>query len=306
MAINLQTKLCNITLQNPFILASGIWGTSSNLLVKAVQGGAGAVTTKSVALIKRSGHENPVHFDWGLGLINAMGLPGDGVLNMVKTIKTYKTQTTIPIIASICGKHHNEFMHTCKKILESNPDIIEINMSCPNIADEHGTPFACDANNAQQIIAAIKTICPKPLFAKLAPNVPHIRHIAKACVEAGADGITAINTVPGMIIDIYSGKPILSNKSGGLSGPAIKPIALKAVYDIRKILPHTPIIGTGGITNGIDAIEMLMAGATAVGIGSAIYYNGNTTFKKLKKELLMFFTKNKYKNLNEIKNKSHL
>lgn len=301
----LQTKLCNYTLKNPFVLASGIWGTSLTLLFKAIQSGAGAVTTKSVTITQRAGHQSPIHFDWGSGLINAVGLPGKGTKQTAAMITHYKEKTDVPLIASIFGHDVSEIEQACKEILVGNPDIIELNMSCPNVAHEYGLPFACDHHAAQTIIKAVKHICNKPIFAKLAPNVPNIANIAQACVDAGADGITAINTVPGMIIDVHSGQPILTNKSGGLSGPAIKPIALKAIYDIRKALPTIPIIGTGGVTTGIDALEMLMAGATVVSIGSAVYYRGTNVFTTLTKEVTKFMKENKYNTLDEIKNLAH-
>ena len=273
--------------------------------MKIIAGGCGAVTTKSVNTSERKGHPKPNYFNWKFGFINAIGLPGKGAQKTATIIKNYKHKTNIPIIASIFGRDTEEFVQACTQILQGNPDIIELNMSCPNVAEEYGIPFACDAQAAQKIIAAVKKICDKPVFVKLSFNVPDIAQIAIACVYAGADGITVINTVPGMIIDAKTSQPVITNKTGGLSGPAIKPMALKAVYDIRQALPDIPIIGTGGVTNGIDAIEMLMVGATAVGVGSAVYTRGIDVFKKLTKEIKQFMMKNNFDSLDEIRNLVH-
>jgi len=303
--IFLETDLCGCILKNPFIFPSGIWSTTSESLPRIVAGGCGAITTKSVNTEKRKGHPKPNYFDLGVGFTNAMGLPGPGAEGMAKIIETHKIKSDVPIIASIFGHSKDEFVSACEQILTGNPDIVEVNMSCPNVQEEQGTPFACDADAAQEIIAAVRTVCDKPIFAKLAPNVPNIAHIAQACVEARADGITVINTVPCMIIDAEKGQPILTNKTGGLSGQAIKPIALKAVYDIRKALPEIPIIGMGGITNGVDAVEMFMAGATAVGIGAAVYSRGIDVFQKLTEEVKQFMMENDFDDLYEIRNIIH-
>jgi len=303
--ISLQTKLCGYVLKNPFVFPSGIWSTTSESLPRIVAGGCGAITTKSVNTQERKGHPKPNYFDLGIGFTNAMGLPGPGAQRMAEIISEHKIKSDVPIIASIFGHNKNEFVQSCQQVLEGDPDIVEVNMSCPNVQEELGTPFACDANAAQEIIAAVRSVCDKPIFAKLAPNVPNIAIIAQACVQAGADGITVINTMPCMIIDADKGKPILTNKTGGLSGQAVKPIALKAVYDIRKALPEVPIIGMGGITNGVDAIEMFMAGATAIGVGAAVYSRGIDVFKKLTKEVKQFMMENDFDSLDEIRNLIH-
>ena len=298
----LKTNLCGMELDNPLVLASGFWGTSKTLLLKAVENGIGAVTTKSVNTQERKGHNNPVHFDWGGGLINAVGLPGKGSAKTADMILDFKNDDAhVPVIASVFGKDAEEFKQVAKDMVNANSDIIELNMSCPNVASEFGIPFACDIDAASNIISEVKSVCGSiPVFAKLAPNVPSIALVAKECVNAGADGITAINTVPGIVIDIYSGKPVLTNGAGGLSGKAIKPVAIKAVHDIRKALPDTPIIGTGGVLCGEDAVEMLMAGASAIGLGSAIYYRGVEAFKIINEEIANFMEQEGYKSLSEI------
>jgi len=302
--ISLETNLCGCMLRNPFIVASGAVKKTESFL-KAVAGGCGAVTSKSVNCVERKGHAKPIHFHWEGGCINAEGLPGKGAEIMAQMIQDYKQQTDVPLIASVFGNDITECVRACINILEGNPDIIEINMSCPNVLEECGIPFACDATSAYDMIAAIKQVCDKPVFAKLAPNVPNIAAIAQASVAAGADGITLINTVPGMVIDSQTGTPILTNKTGGVSGPAIKQITLKAVYDVRRALPDIPIIGVGGVTNGIDAIEMFMAGATAVALCTATYTVGMDVFKKLTKEVTEFMTKHGFESLDELRGLAH-
>ena len=170
----------------------------------------------------------------------------------------------------------------------AQPDFIEVNISCPNVEDSFGEPFAASAGSTAAVTGYVKEAVVGqaiPVIVKLAPNVPSVGRIAEAAVRAGADALCAINTMPGLVLDPHSGQPVLANRSGGISGPALKPIALKAVYDARKACPHTPIIGTGGVTRGQDAVEMLMAGATVVGVGSAIYYRGPDAIRHILAEL---------------------
>ena len=173
----------------------------------------------------------------------------------------------VPLIASIFASTIDQFGQVAAIISQAEPDLIEVNISCPNVGDEFGTPFAGSPESAAAVTRKVKKATQIPYIIKLAPNVPNIARIAAAVVEAGADAITAINTMPGMIIDARAGRPVLSNRMGGISGRALKPVALRCVAEIRQAV-SVPIIGTGGITTGMDAAEMLMAGATVVGIGS--------------------------------------
>ncbi|MCZ7572074.1 MAG: dihydroorotate dehydrogenase [Ardenticatenaceae bacterium] len=291
MTEQLRTRLGTATLPNPLVLASGIIGTSATLLRRAAEGGAGAVTAKSVGPLPRVGHRNPICFDWGGGIINAVGLPGPGAAAEVEVLCAAKAALApmgVPLFASIFAGTPDEFAGVAATILEAAPDLLELNLSCPNVHDDLGEPFATSCPAAASVTAAVAPVCRAagvPLFVKLAPNVPNIGAIAEAVVAAGADGITAINTMPGMIIDIESGAPVLTNRSGGVSGPALKPIAIRAVYEIAAAVPGVPIIGTGGVTAGADAIEMLMAGATAVGVGSAVWYRGVDAFAQINAEI---------------------
>ena len=220
-----------------------------------------------------------------------MGLPNPGMEVEVETLREAKTRLEprgVPVIASIFGATAAEFGEVASTIAQARPDAIEVNISCPNVEDSLGEPFAANADAAAAVTQFVKEAVAEtriPVIVKLAPNVPSVGRIAEAVVQAGADALCAINTMPGMVVDPYSGQPVLANRSGGISGPALKPIALKAVYDARKACPNTPIIGTGGVSTGQDAVEMLMAGATVVGVGSAIQMRGEDAIRMILAEL---------------------
>ncbi len=300
-------NLCGRKLKNPLILASGILGTGPELLARVAEAGAGAVTTKSCSLAPRRGHPNPTVLEWGHGLINAVGLANPGAEAMARTIAEAKKLLAplgAPIIASIFGGTVEEFAETARIISRASPDFIEVNISCPNVEEEFGRPFAADPRAAAIVTEAVKAVVSVPVIVKLSPNVTDITEIACAVEEAGADAICAINTVAGMLIDVYSGRPILANRTGGLSGPAIKPIALRCVYEItRKV--KVPVIGTGGIVTGKDALEMIMAGASAVGVGSAVYYRGIQAFSLIQQELADLMQKLGYQRIEEVRGITH-
>lgn len=271
------------TLKNPMVLASGILGNSMDILKRVHDNGCGLVTMKSIGPEPRDGHKNPTVIDLGNGMINAVGLPSPGYQNMESEWNDLETRN-FPIIASIYGGSVKEFEAVAQFVSEKKPDFIEINISCPN-SEKHGMMFGVSQKSSFGVVSAVKKVINVPLIAKLTPQAPDIAAIAKACEDAGADAICAINTVgPGMIIDIESRLPILAFKKGGLSGPMIKPIAIRCVYDIYDAV-NIPIIGLGGVTTGKDAIEMLMAGASLVGIGSAVKYRGIKVFQKVQDEM---------------------
>jgi len=302
---DLTTKLLNKKLNNPLILASGILGVTGASLVKVAKSGAGALTTKSISVKERKGHKCPVILSYETFTINAVGLSNAGVKETLPEIEYAKKNANVPVIASIFASSVEEFGKVAKEVSKAKPDFIEINISCPNVEDEFGKPFSSDPEIASDVVKTVKQNTNIPIITKLSPNVANIGLIAKACESAGTDIISAINTAgPGMVIDIYSKQPILQNKVGGLSGPAIKPIAVKCVYDIYKAV-KVPIIGIGGITNGKDAIEIMMAGASAVGVGSAVYYRGIDVFSKINKEIKDFMKKNGYKKLDELIGAAH-
>jgi len=265
------------------------------------------ITAKSCGPMPRAGHPNPVALDWGQGLINAIGLTNPGAEEEAKLLAETRRQLQplgVPLIASIFAGTVAEFAAVTEIINTAHPDLIEVNISCPNVGDEFGTPFAATGESAAAVTEAVKSVATCPVAIKLAPNVPSIARIAAAVVEAGADAITAINTMPGMVIDAVSGKPVLANKVGGLSGPALKPIALRSVYEITKVV-SVPIIGTGGVSTGRDAAEMLMAGATVVGVGSAVYYCGVSALAQINQELAEFMDAYGFANVSALQGRSH-
>ncbi|HUI69904.1 MAG TPA: dihydroorotate dehydrogenase [Spirochaetia bacterium] len=304
---DLSCQIAGIRLPSPFVLASGIWGTSPALLERAARTGAGAVTAKTCTPRPRRGHKNPTAIDWGHGLINAMGLPNPGVtqeLALLQEASRRLRPLKVALIASISADTADDFAQSASIITRSGPDMIELNISCPNLGAEHGEMFAASPAAAAEVTARVKAVTSLPCLVKLSPNVHDIGEIARAVVDAGADAITAINTMPGMLIDAGAGLPVLANGTGGISGPALKPIALRCVYDIASVV-SVPIVGTGGVLTGVDTVEMILAGATAVGVGSAVFYRGDQTFSLIREELSAWLTAHDHGCLDQIRGTVH-
>jgi dihydroorotate dehydrogenase (NAD+) catalytic subunit len=289
----LEVQLCGVPLPNPLVLASGILGTEAELMSRVTRCGAGAITAKSCSLEPRAGHPNPTVLAWGHGLINAVGLANPGVEAKVEELARTKAllqPTGASLIASFFADTVENFFRVAARIVEAEPDLLEVNISCPNVHDEFGTPFSADPVAAAEVTTAVKEAvaaagAATPVLVKLSPNVSDISAVARAVEAAGADGISAINTLTGMVIDVRARRPILANRSGGLSGPAIRPLAVRSVYEIYRAV-GLPIVGIGGVSSGHDALEMIMAGATAVGIGSAVYNEGPEVFGRIRDELV--------------------
>jgi dihydroorotate dehydrogenase (NAD+) catalytic subunit len=276
------------TLKTPLVLASGILGNNAGILERVHGAGCGLVTMKSIGPEPRDGHNNPTVIDLGGGMINAVGLPTPGYDQMDAEWQDLADRT-FPLNASIYGGSVEEFVKVAQYVSDKGPDFIEINISCPN-SDRHGMLFGVDEKAAFAVTDAVKRVIAVPLIAKLTPAAPDIGKIAKACEDAGADAICAINTAgPGMVIDIEARMPVLAFKKGGLSGPMIKPVAVRCVYDIYRAV-SIPIIGLGGVTTGEDAVELFMAGATLVGMGSAVRYRGIDVFDQVNRELADWLT----------------
>jgi dihydroorotate dehydrogenase (NAD+) catalytic subunit len=302
--IDLTVDLCGVRLPNPTILASGILGLSHEVMVRVAQSGAGGITSKSCSLKPRSGYSNPTILDWGPGLINAVGLSNPGVEVMVEEIRAAKDRLAplgVPIIASIFAETIYDFGTVARFFSEAKPDLIEINISCPNVDDHYLQMFAADPYVAAQVTRRVKQNTDIPVLVKLSPNVTSIVKIAQAVAEAGADGITAINTLgPGMILDIETRRPVLAHGTGGVSGTAMRPIAVRCVYDICRTV-DVPVVAVGGVMTGRDVVEMLLVGATAVSIGSAVYHRGITVFQKVCQELREYMEQYGYSNLNALR-----
>lgn len=291
--MNLSHTVLGVEFENPTVLASGIMGITSSSWKLVAQNGAGGITTKSLWLREHKGHPNPTIISTEHWTLNAVGVPDAGPEKAKEEIGDFMKKQPVPLIANIIAESVENYGLTAEAILPLKPDFLEVNISCPNIEDEFGRPFACSAPDAAAVTKAVKKVSKKtPVFIKLSPNVENIGLIAQACAKAGADGFTVINTVgPGMAIDLRSRMPILANKVGGLSGPGIKPIAIKCIADVYKATGgKLPIIGTGGVYTGEDAIEMLLAGASLIGVGTAVCDRGLDVFKKICDEMQMWCT----------------
>ena len=300
--MNLSQKVLGINFSNPTVLASGIWGITASGWREVAQQGAGAVTTKSLWLHEHKGHPNPTIIATEHWTLNAVGVPDAGPEKAREEIGAFMKDKPVPLIANIIAESIENYGKTAEEILQiQGIDMLEVNISCPNIEDEFGRPFACSAPDAAAVTKAVKAVSGKvPVFIKLSPNVDNIAAIAIACAKAGADGFTVINTVgPGMAIDLRSRHPILANKVGGLSGPGIKPIAVKCVADVYAAT-KLPIIGTGGVYTGEDALELMIAGAALVGIGTAVADRGADVFAKVCEEMQLWCTNEGIKNISEI------
>ena len=304
---DLSTTLCGVRLPNPTVLASGILGLSHEIMTRVAQAGVGAITTKSCSLKPRPGHHNPVVLDWGPGLINAVGLSNPGVEVMVEEIRAAKQHLAplgVPVIASIFADTIYEFGTVARFITEARPDFIEVNISCPNVDAQYLQMFAADPYVAAQVTRRVKLNTDIPILIKLSPNVTDIADIARSVVDAGSDGITAINSLgPGIILDIETCQPVLAHRTGGVSGPAIRPIAVRCVRDICKAV-DVPVLAVGGVTTGRDVAEMVLMGATAVGIGSAVAYGGIEVFGKMCDELQSYMERHSYNSLDEFRGKA--
>jgi dihydroorotate dehydrogenase (NAD+) catalytic subunit len=299
---DLRTTICGIRLKNPTLLASGIMDEDAGSMQRMSDCGAGAIVTKSIGMQPKEGYANPTLLELEFGLLNAMGLPNPGIELYGQEIKKLKKSKT-PIIGSIIGANAKEFVMLATKMEQYGAAAVELNVSCPH-AKRYGLEVGCDTALLQTIVSSVKKQIHIPVFVKVSPNVVNIVEIAQAAEKGNADAIVAINTVKGMKIDLETAQPILANKTGGYSGKAIKPIGIRCVYDITKSI-HIPVIGVGGITTGEDAIEYFMAGASAVQIGSAVYYRGPEVFKYICKEINVWMEKHGYKKINELRGAAH-
>ncbi len=285
--MNLAQTVLGIDFVNPTLLASGIWGLHAEDC-RRYAAGAGGLTIKSFGLAVRPGHPDPIIVRGEHYTLNAVGLPSPGMDKIREEFGPLYTERPVPIIQSIMAESVEAFGETAEVFAQFKPDAFEVNISCPNVHDELGRPFACSPVDAAAVTKIVKQHAGKiPIFLKLSPNVDNIGAIAKACADAGADGLTLINTLgPGMVIDLKTRKPILSNKVGGVSGSAVKPIAVRCIADAYKATGgKLPIIGVGGVRTGEDAIEFMMAGASLVAIGTAIWERGDDVFRTVCDEM---------------------
>ena len=277
MSPDLTTDLGGLKMKNPVTVASGTFGYGQEYDQYFDISRLGAVTTKSLSLEVRSGNKPPRLVETPAGMLNAIGLQNVGLETYLNEKAPFLREKKVPIIANIYGHTPDEYAELARRLEEADAaDAIEANLSCPNVHDARSSRGACLVAQVPEEVAeytkAIRSATKLPLFVKLTPNIIDIREPCIAAQEAGADGVCLINTLLGMAIDPETRRPRLSNVVGGLSGPAIRPIALKMVWDAAQVL-SIPIIGTGGIGDADDAIQFLLAGATAVSVGSVTFRN---------------------------------
>ncbi len=269
---------------------------------RIIKSGAGAVVTKSIGLTPREGYPNPTFIELKHGTLNAMGLPNPGIDNFKEEIIKLK-KSNITTIASIYAEKPKDFVELAKKMQKYGANALELNMSCPH-AKRYGLEIGSDKKIVEDITREIKKEVKIPVFVKISPNLTDIVEIAEFAEKGGANAIVAINTVKAMKIDTNLAIPVLSNKIGGYSGEAIKPIGMRCVYEIYEKV-KIPVIGCGGITTGEDAIEYFMAGATAVEIGTAIYSRNLEAFNKICMEIKQWMKENKYEKITDIIGVAH-
>lgn len=299
----LSVKIAGLELNNPTMLASGVLGYSAESMHRVVKAGAGAVVSKSVGLEPRIGYANPTVVQAESGLINAMGLPNPGINGYVDEIKYTKGLVKAPLIVSVFGYTAEDYAAVAKRAVEAGADAVELNVSCPHVK-QTGSEIGQNPTILHDVVKAVKSQVKKTVIVKLSPNVTSIIDLAEAAVKGGADALTAINTVKAMAIDTETMKPILNNIRGGLSGPAIKPVALRAVFDLHEKV-KVPIIGCGGISDWRDAVEFFLAGASAVQIGTAIAFDEPEVFQAINRGIEVYLRKKHLGSVKDIVGLSH-
>lgn len=309
MSASLDTAVCGIRMSNPTVLASGVLGTTTSAMKRVADAGAGAVTTKSVTREPRPGHANPTVVTFEAGMINAVGISNPGVDEAVEHLADIG-DIGVPVIASAAGTVVDDFCIVVEKLAQLPFAGVELALSCPHTPGFGSAAGQSSPDRIKEIVSAVRRVTSLPLFAKLSPNEPRLGDAAMAAVQAGADGITAVNTLgPGMIINIEAATPVLAYTMGGVSGPALRPIATRCVYDVYKCLTSNEssakIIGTGGVSTGRHAIEIMMAGATAVGVGSAVYYRGIDVFSDIANEMAEWLSAQGYSTVADVVGRAH-
>ena len=286
-AFDFRTKFGSRYFPSPIFTASGCAGSGKELSQFFDLDELGAVVTKSISVKPRSGRPTPRMAETPSGMLNSIGLQGPGIDQFLEIDIPWLQSKGARVIVSISGETVEEYASLARKLRGINSlHGIEVNISCPNV-ENRGLVFACDPVASRAVIEAVRRNISGdyPIIAKLSPDVTDIVSIAKEVVAAGADGLALINTVLGMVIDVDAKRPKLAGITGGLSGPAIRPIAVRAIYQVHKALPQIPILGMGGVTNGRDALEMIFAGASGVSVGTATFGNPSAVIK-VKRELL--------------------
>jgi len=299
---HLSVTLCGLMMKNPTMLASGVLDETGRSMLEVAKAGAGALVTKSVGKEPRQGHGNPSIVELQCGLINAMGLPNPGMEIYAAEVKEAK-KGGVPVIGSVFGGTEDEIAELAGLMSRAGADAVELNLSCPH-AKGYGAELGSTPELVESICRKAKKQVRIPLLAKLTPNTSSISSLAVAAERGGADAVVAINTLKAMAISPEARMPILANKFGGLSGPAIKSIGVRCVYEIFESV-KIPIVGVGGISSGRDALEYVMAGATAVQIGTAVWTEGLDVFNKTSREIMQFMEENGFESVKDMVGVAH-
>lgn len=271
--VDLSTRLAWVELPDPVLTASGCAAAGRELGQFFDVADLGGVVTKSIMVDPRAGRPTPRMAETPSGMLNAIGLQGPGIDAFLDRDLSWLAEHGARAVVSIAGSSVGEYAELARRLRDARGlTALEVNISCPNVEDR-GQVFACDASSAAAVVAAVRAamVPDVPVFAKLSPDVTEIVSIARACVEAGADGLSLINTLLGMAIDTSTMRPVLAGHSGGLSGPAIRPVAVRCIWQVHEAMPEVPLLGMGGVRSGLDALELVLAGASAVSVGTAVF-----------------------------------
>lgn len=290
MPVDLRTRLGHVELPNPVLTASGCAGAGRELAQFLDVAKVGAIVTKSVTISPRAGRPTPRMAETPSGMLNSIGLQGPGIDAFLQRDLPWLLSRGARAVVSIAGGAVEEFAELAERLsAAAGVTAIEVNISCPNVEDR-GQVFACDPAAAAAVVEAVRARAryDVPVVAKLSPDVTDIVAVARACVDAGADGLSMINTLLGMAIDTATMRPALAGATGGLSGPAIRPVAVRCVWQVREALPDVPIVGMGGVRTGRDALELILAGAAMVSVGTAVFHDPSAcgrVLRELEEEL---------------------
>ncbi len=299
----LSVNIAGLKLSSPAVLASGVLGYSADSMLRVAEAGVGGVVTKSVGMEPRVGYPNPTVVQAEGGLINAMGLPNPGIEAFAEELVYAKRVLKVPLIVSVFGYQAGEYVSVAAKAVKAGADAVELNVSCPHVK-KTGSEIGQSPKLLAEVVGNVKAVLRKPVIVKLSPNVTDIVEVAKAAVGAGADALTLVNTVKAMAIEVDTQRAVLSNVEGGLSGAAIKPIALRCVYDVFETV-EVPIFGCGGISGWRDAVEFLLAGALAVQVGTAVAFGDLGVFEEINKGIASYVQRRGYRSVKEIVGLSH-
>ena len=295
--VNMKVNIAGVEFNNPVTVASGTFGSGMEYCEYVDLNKLGAVTTKGVANVPWPGNPTPRIAETYGGMINAIGLQNPGLDTFVKRDIPFLKQYDTKIIVNVCGKTEEDYVDAVEKLGEQPVDMLEINISCPNVK-QGGMAFGVTAKGAEEVVKAVRSVYKKTLIVKLSPNVTDITEIARAAENGGADSVSLINTLLGMAVDAERRRPILSTVTGGMSGAAVKPIALRMVWQVAKAV-NIPVIGLGGIMNWKDAIEFILAGASAIQIGTANFIDPTITVKVID-GINDYLERHKYNSISDI------